>query len=414
MTGQHHVFVSRLAGMAVRDPSGERLGRVTDAVAGPALPEAPVLGLVVRVRRRPIFVPASRLETIDRSGVQLRSARITLQRFQRRAGEVLVLGELLDRVGTVAPSGERVRVNDVGILPSEDGGWRLAAVDVTPAGAGLFSREHRTIPWDALTGLGFAASDTLARATSLSKRRPVEIAAAVLSMAPDDAAAVVGALDHDVAADALEELPEHVQARLIRDLGWERGGHILDAMDPDDAADLLGEVADSERAALLQAMEPEEAEPVRRLLVYEADTAGGLMNPEPVVLAPNATVAEALARLRNRDVPRSLATQAYVVRPPTDTPTGSLIGTVHIQRLLREPPSSLAAASIVADQPDALSPSASLRAVAEHLAAEDLVAAPVCDRNGRLLGAVGVDDVLDALLDGPYRRRGTPPEDRDA
>ena len=70
MTGQHHVFVSRLAGMAVRDPSGERLGRVTDAVAGPALPEAPVLGLVVRVRRRPIFVPASRLETIDRpSGI---------------------------------------------------------------------------------------------------------------------------------------------------------------------------------------------------------------------------------------------------------------------------------------------------------------------------------------------------------
>ena len=150
-------------------------------------------------------------------------------------------------------------------------------------------------------------------------------------------------------------------------------------------------------------------------LLYDFDLLVG--DPLPISFVyqnANATVAEALARLRNRDVPRSLATQAYVVRPPTDTPTGSLIGTVHIQRLLREPPSSLAAASIVADQPDALSPSASLRAVAEHLAAEDLVAAPVCDRNGRLLGAVGVDDVLDALLDGPYRRRVTPAEDGDA
>ena len=114
-------------------------------------------------------------------------------------------------------------------------------------------------------------------------------------------------------------------------------------MAPDDAADLLGELAPAESAALLELMEPEESEPVRRLLRYSSDTAGGLMTPEPVILRPDATVAEALAHIRNPDIPPALASMVFVCRPPTETPTGRYLGCAHAQRLLREAPFELVA-----------------------------------------------------------------------
>ena len=127
-------------------------------------------------------------------------------------------------------------------------------------------------------------------------------------------------------------------------------------MDPDDAADLLGS-DDTRRAPrlLLRRMDPEDSEPVRRLLSHSPDTAGGLMTSEPVVLAPDTTVAEALARVRDPDLTPALASLVFVVRPPTATPTGRYLGCVHLQRLLREPPAALVSGIVDADLPN-LSP----------------------------------------------------------
>ncbi|MFN8109638.1 MAG: hypothetical protein U0Y82_07300 [Thermoleophilia bacterium] len=217
----HPVYASRLAGLAVLDPGGERLGRITDVVAAPGLPDAPVMGVVVRMRRRPIFIAAGRLAALDDTGARLVSARLSLKRFARRPGEVLVLGELLDRIGTLSPGGERVRVNDVGIAPTGRGtGWCLASADVVPAGSRLRRRAHRAVEWDQLSGLGMVATDAQTRAAALSTQRPVEVAAALLSLDPPDAVEVLAAMDDEHAADVLEELPEHTQADLLRGLGW--------------------------------------------------------------------------------------------------------------------------------------------------------------------------------------------------
>src|SRR5690606_14582472 len=117
-----------------------------------------------------------------------------------------------------------------------------------------------------------------------------------------------------------------------------RAASIIERMEPDDAADLLGEMPEADRLELLEAMDDEDATPLRRLLTYEKSTAGGLMTSEPLVLSGAATVADALAVLREPDLEVALAAQVFVVDPPTSTPTGRFLGTVGFQKLLREAP----------------------------------------------------------------------------
>jgi Mg/Co/Ni transporter MgtE len=174
-------------------------------------------------------------------------------------------------------------------------------------------------------------------------------------------------------------------------------------MEPDDAADLLADLPETERAALLEEMRPEESIPLRRLLAYDEDTAGGLMTPEPVILAHTTTVAEALANIRMREIPAELAAQVFVTQPPVSTPTGKYVGVVGFQRLLREQPSTTLE-ECVNDSTEPVAPDLPLRDVAERLASYDLLALPVCDRAGRLVGAVTVDDVLDHVLPDGWRR----------
>ncbi len=137
---------------------------------------------------------------------------------------------------------------------------------------------------------------------------------------------MVNALDDERLADILQELPESEQAELLEQLDTERAADVLEEMDPDDAADLLGELDASRAEILLARMDPEDSEPVRRLLKHSPDTAGGLMTPEPVVLAPDTTVAEALARVRDPDLTPALASLAFVARPPTCHPDRPLPG----------------------------------------------------------------------------------------
>jgi Mg/Co/Ni transporter MgtE len=215
---------------------------------------------------------------------------------------------------------------------------------------------------------------------------------------------IVAELGDERLADVLEELPEKAQVEILGVLDPERAADVLEEMNPDDAADLIGELPSPTAEKLLALMEPEDADDVRRLLVYEERTAGGMMTTEPVILPPDATLAEALARIRARELSPALAAMVYICRAPIETPTGRFLGVVHFQALLRDPPSTLVGA-IVDNDIDWPRPSASLEQVASLLAAYDLVALPVVDENAHLLGAVTIDDVLDHLLPEDWRER---------
>ncbi len=405
MSTATRVFVARLAGLPVLDPDGDTVGRVRDVVVALRLGrDAPrVLGLAVEIAaRRRIFVPISRVTSVDPEAVVLTTGTVSLRPFSRRPGETLVLAELLDRRLVVRESGEQVTVVDAAMEQTRTD-WLISRVAVRRGG-----RRRRgelvQLDWSEVVGPSLpeeeqGAANLLA---VFEKLRPADLAHLIGDLSGKRRAEVAAALDDELLADVLEELPEDQQVELLNGLEDDRAADVLEAMAPDDAADLLGELAPAEAERLLGLMEPEEAGPVRQLLAYSDDTAGGLMTSEPVVLGPSTTVAEALAAVRNPDLSPALAAQVYVVRPPYDTPTGRYLGTAHFQRLLREPPSSLVSAVVDTDV-DPLAPECPLQEVTRHLASYNMVAVPIVDSEQRLLGAVTVDDVLDHLLPEDWR-----------
>ncbi|MGX1881088.1 magnesium transporter MgtE N-terminal domain-containing protein [Streptomyces sp. NPDC055287] len=408
-SGAPRVFVSHLAGIAVFDPNGDQVGRVRDLVAMLRVGSRPprLLGMVVEVvSRRRIFLPMTRVTGVE-SGQVITTGVVNMRRFEQRPTERLVLGELLDRRVRLVENGEEVTVLDVSIaqLPARRD-WEIDKVFVRKGKGGALRRrgETLTVEWSAVTGFsleehGQGAESLLA---TFEQLRPADLANALHHLTPKRRAEVAAALDDDRLADVLEELPDDDQVEILGKLKEERAADVLEAMDPDDAADLLSELPEEDKERLLMLMRPDDAADVRRLLAYEERTAGGLMTTEPIVLRPDATVADALARVRQQDLSPALAAQVYVCRPPDETPTGKYLGTVHFQRMLREPPGTLVGSVVESDLPP-LSPGTPLPAVTSYLAAYNMVAAPVVDESGSLLGAVTVDDVLDHLLPDDWR-----------
>ncbi len=422
MTTATRVYVARLAGLAVFDPNGDQVGRVRDAVARLRSDGGPprVIGLVAEMPlRRRIFLPIGRVTSMDSGAVVLGTGTLNLRRFEKRTLELLVLEELIDRRVTIKETGAPATVVDVAMEASRPGEWSLRRVAVreyhgrlTRQGAGRYlprrgGRAHvRELDWGEVGGLvgrpqGQGTAGLLA---VLDRMRPADLANALQDMAPTRRNEVAAALDDERLADVLQELPEDDQVEILAVLESQRAAHVLEEMEPDDAADLLAELTLAEREALLGLMEPEEAQPVRQLMRYQPGTAGALMTSEPVILAPDATVAEALARIREPQVSPAVAAQVFVTRAPMATPTGRFLGVAHFQQLLREPPSEILG-GVAATDLDPLAPETPLPEVIRRMATYDLVAMPVVDSNGRLVGAVTVDDVLDHSLPPDWRDR---------
>ncbi|MEW1773928.1 CBS domain-containing protein [Streptomyces sp. NPDC086777] len=409
--GAPRIFVSHLAGVPAFDPSGDQVGRVRDLVVMLRVRRRPprLLGLVVELStRRRIFLPMTRVTGVE-SGQVITTGVVNVRRFEQRPTERLVFGELLDRRVQLVETGEEVTVLDLAVqqLPARRD-WEIDRVFVRKGKKGAFRRargETLTVEWSQVTGFsleehGQGAESLLA---TFEQLRPADLANVLHHLSAKRRAEVAAALDDDRLADVLEELPEDDQIEILGKLKEERAADILEAMDPDDAADLLAELPEQDKERLLSLMEPADAAEMRRLMSYEEHTAGGLMTTEPIVLRPDATVADALARVRNPDLSPALAAQVYVCRPPDETPTGKYLGTVHFQRLLRDPPYTLVSSLVSDDDLQPLAPDATLPVIAGFFATYDMVAAPVVDEAGSLLGAVTVDDVLDHMLPEDWR-----------
>jgi Mg/Co/Ni transporter MgtE len=331
-----------------------------------------------------------------------------MRRFEQRPTETRVLGEMLDRTVSMTETGTEAVVYDVAIEQSRTRDWVVSKLAARERPSKRFGRKGQTyvLDWRDVTGFGVEEAEQGAThmLAAFDAMRAADLANVIHDLSPKRRSEIAAALDDERLADVLEELPEEDQIEILGHLDTERAADVLEEMAPDDAADLIAELPAETAEHLLRAMEPSEADDVRRLLTYEEHTAGGMMTTEPVILPPQATVADALARIRFPELAPSLAAMVFVCRPPLETPTGRFLGVAHFQRLLREPPSELVSAVVDSDL-EPLRPESSLEEVSSHLAAYNLVASPVVDEDGHLVGAVTVDDVLDHLLPDDWRDR---------
>ncbi|CAN7275571.1 CBS domain-containing protein [Terrabacter sp. LjRoot27] len=425
MSASTRVFVARLTGLSVFDPLGDQVGRVRDVVVMFSVnrPEPRVIGLVVEVPgRRRVFVPMTRVTSID-AGAVITTGLVNMRRFEQRTNEVLVAAELFDRtVRVTTPEAVEAGfadalVEDLAIEQGPRRDWIGTRVFVRQAPAGVSSaskamsrltrrRSGKTMLVDIRDVVGLHEQAGAQSAERLLETyddlKVADLAEVIHDLNPKRRAEVAAALDDERLADVLEELPEDDQVEILAGLANERAADVLEAMEPDDAADLLADLPPEQAEELLQLMEPDEAAPLRRLLAYDEKTAGGMMTTEPVILGPEATIAEALATVRREELAPALASMVYVCRPPLEAPTGRYLGLVHIQRLLREPPHG-AVGSIIDKEIEPVVATATLETVTRTLATYNLVSLPVVDDDGRLIGAVTVDDVLDHILPEDWR-----------
>jgi CBS domain-containing protein len=402
-------YLSELIGrQAVLDgPAGARIGKLVDVFVGKPDDTFPRIdGIVVRTRNGQLRSPVADLIDVDRDGVVvLRAAPTEAMPPDDRA--LYLIKDLFDKQIVDVDGRKVVRINDLEIA-NTGGTLRVVAADIGVAGllrrlgAGkiaprLLDRVPRMlIAWDNVAPISDLNPTQVTLSVSesrLSRLHPSELADIIGELSAKDAARVVGSLDDETAADAFEHLDADVQQSIIADLGEDRAADIIEEMDADDAADLLGELDEVQRTALLAKIEDRDyADELEELVEYESDSAGGLMTTDYVWIYPHRTTAATIAKIREIAPESEFIYYLYV----TDDHR-KLLGTISLRTLLLSLPTAFIhklmdtdVVSVAADT--------SAEDVASTIARYDLLAVPVLDDDGRILGIVTVDDAIDAII----------------
>jgi CBS domain-containing protein len=366
-----------------------------------------VVGLIVEaVGKRRVFLSIGRIASIG-NGQVITTGDINPRKFEQRGGEVRVIAEMLGRrVHFDDKSGDAI-IEDASIESTGPGEWEITSVFVRrprTASAPFAKGVTALVAWDAVTerqpdGESQSAEQLIA---TYSELKPADLANTLLDLPSERMMEVAEELPDDRLADVLEEMDESDQIDIIEQLDDERVADVLEQMEPDDAADLIAELPAERGEHLLELMEPEDAEDVRLLLSFGADTAGGLMTSDPIILSAESTVAEGLAMIRRHDTAPALAAAVCVTLPPYESPTGRFLGLVHFQRMLRYPPHERLG-TLIDSGLEPIQATTSAAEVARILASYNLVSVPVVDEAHRLVGVVTIDDVLDYLLPDDWR-----------
>ena len=405
------LHLSLVAGGDLLDPEGAKLGRVDDLIVrlgGEEYP--PVTGLLGTVAGRQVFVPADAIAELDQGRVMLRARRLDLQPFERRAREVLLKKDVLDRQLINVDGARLVRSNEIE-LARLDGWYRVVGVDT-----GLRGLLRRVVPRALSRRIGtggfldwasvepFTGHVPTVRLRiphpKLARLHPAQLADLVEQASHTQGEEILDAVggDPELEADVFEELEPHHQREFIEERSDAEVAEVLGRMEPDDAADLVGELPEERREEVVRLLPLVQRRRVRALLGYDPATAGGLMSPEFVCVFSQATQSEVLSRIRaTRTSPEALA-WVYVMNA-----SRRLTGAVALVDVLRA--ESEACVGDIADLPQRVRPDADLEEVARLMTDYDLTVVPVTDAEERMLGVVTVDDVLELVLPRGWRRQ---------
>jgi CBS domain-containing protein/sporulation protein YlmC with PRC-barrel domain len=405
------VSLAGILGRPVTNQTGQEIGRLEDVVArwadGQVYP--PVTGLVIRVGRRQAFVPAEAIDRIVHAEVMLRSARLDLNDVVRRPGEVLLSKDVLDHQLVDVDGVQVIRAADL-YLAEVLGRIRLVGADVSTAT--LLRRlgprrwrpqptPDRVIDWAAIQPFSDPAEDInpvrlRSSHEGLHRLRPGELADLLEDLRRDERQELLAALTPDEAADALEEMQPDDLEQLLREAEPDEAARFLAAMEPDEAVDALRDLPAAHRAEVMNHMSVEKAAELRALLGYPEDEAGGIMTSALVVASARDKVGKVVKRLadaRNHDT--DLDAVAVV------NEAGQLVGDVTVLTLLlalQATPEARVSSLLEDEDAVTVGPHDPADKVAEKLVEARRLSLVVVDHDGRPMGRILADDLLDVLV----------------
>lgn len=397
------VSVAGIIGRPVKDQDGKDLGKLVDFVVrhgGETYP--PVSGLIVKVAGRRAYIDGARIAKLTNNEITLSSAKVNLSEYQRRTGEQLLDGDVLDHQ-IVDVNGLRVvRTADLYLAPL-DKEIRLVAVDVSFRSfirrivPGTFGRKpgvDQVIDWASVASLADDGGVVRTTATreALSKLRPADIADIIEDLEGREQSALIELLDPDLAADALEEMEDDELQGLLRGISDERAAELLSYMEPDESAEVLRDLDDEHSESILAQMAPAMAKQLRRLVEFDETHAGGIMTTHLLIVKESDTVANALQLLvehRERDISDGVT----VVDAK-----GKLLDHIQIIELVAAKSTDKLEKLVKAPFPTSVGIDTPLEDVIEEFSNNRGSSVIVVDEKGKPVGRILADDIIDAMV----------------
>ena len=405
------LHLSLIVGGTLRDRNGGRLGKVDDLIVRLGEDYPPVTGVLATVAGRQVFVPASELAEIGHGRVEMVSDRIDLQQFERRAGEVLLRKDVLDRQLINVDGARLVRANEIEIARIE-GWYRVVGVDtglrgivrrVVPRRIGTGMPPGTFLDWASVEAFTGHVPTVRLRVPhpKLARLHPAQLADLVEAASHNEGREIMSAVggDSELEADVYEELDAQHRREFVDERPDEEVAQLLERMEPDDAVDLLGDLPEERREGVVRLLPPVQRRRVRALAGYDPATAGGLMSPEFVCLYAQASKQEAIERIERSRAPADTLAWVYVMNLDR-----RLKGAIALADLLRAAPGDTMG-DVATFLPPRVSAEAELEEVARLMTDYDLTVVPVVDERDQIMGVVSVDDVLEMVLPRGWRRR---------
>ncbi|HEY3722724.1 MAG TPA: CBS domain-containing protein [Acidimicrobiia bacterium] len=407
------VSTAGLVGRPVRDRTGAEVGRVIDVVVRwRGEPYPPVTGLVVRVGRRRAFVPIDHVQEISTERVTLSSVRLDLRDFERRPGEVVLNGDVVDHQ-LVDVDGVRViraadlylaRVGEVYELVGVDVGFQTLLRRLGPPRWRRRPTPDRVIDWAAIQpfgtggpgGAGTGPPGLMRLHTpnqALRRLRPAELADLLEELGRDERQELLAQLETETAADALEEMEAGEILALLRESSTEDAAKLLAEMEPDEAVDALRDLERDETDELLAAMPPEKAARLQALLLYREGSAGGLMTTNLVLVRPEQKVGQVRRILRSQAEHQADVDGVIIVDE-----TGRLVHDLGLFELLVASKDDAVIDVAGPPEPVTVSPEAPLDDVVRVFIDSRGSSVLVIDDDDRPVGRILADDLIDALV----------------
>lgn len=405
-------YLTRMLGKPVVDAAGEDIGEISDiAIAtGEVFPRVTSLAFLGPDKTPFMLSWRKFVASLEDDRVQLNAERAALRFSYLQPDEVLLARDLLNKQIVDTQGMKVVRVNDLKLSESRNQ-LRLLGAEVGARGIlrglhpaveraaasvmRLLGRElsENLIAWNYMDLLDRDLSHVRLSITHkrLHELHPADVADVLEQLHPSQRARVFEHLDNVQAALTVAELEDEFQADLIDDLGDQRASDILEEMDPDDAADIIGDLPYDKAEALLRLMGVSEAQAIRSLLGYREKTAGGIMTPEVTTLTDDMTVQGVIDQLRTGAAEHESIYYIYVVDDDR-----RLEGVVSLRDLVMSEPDT-PVTELIQREVITVNPDDDQELVAETMSKYDLLALPVIDETGILLGIVTVDDALDVL-----------------